>query len=305
MNKVKWLKVFSIGLLSGLLIFGVIAFSLQKPEPAVTVNDNRIQYQWYPPELPKTMNFAGENVPLNQRPVKEMMEKQLLYNTYAHSHILYILKLSSRIFPELERDLKRKGIPDDFKYMCVAESSLQNLTSPAGAEGYWQFMRETAKHFSLEVDKEVDQRYDLDKATAAACRYINEAYQKFGSWTAAAASYNCGMNGLARRADFQMTSDYYDLMLPEETNNYIFRILALKEIISHPEKYGFHVPPEDAYHKIPLRDIPVSQTIPNLAVFAKNQGTTYKMLRLLNPWLRSHSLTVSRGNQYIIKLPEH
>src|SRR5690606_10044967 len=143
-----------------------------------------------------------------------------------------------------------------------------------------------------EVDSEVDERYDLKKATDAACAYLNDAYKKFGNWTASAASYNCGMGGYARRADFQMTSNYYDLWLPEETNNYIFRILALKEIISHPEKYGFHIPEEEAYHPLETRAITVSATIPNLAEFAQANGTTYKTLHVLNPWLRSQSLTI-------------
>lgn len=296
-------KIFSSGLVVGMVVLGSIAFTVNNEVPTALVKDGRVQQQWYPPELPKSMSFAGENVPLNQQPVKELLEKQLLINTYAHSHILYILKLSSRVFPVLEKKLKADGIPEDFKYMCVAESSLENPTSRAGATGYWQFMPATAKHYGLEVDSDVDERYDLDKATDAACTYIKDAYNKFGNWTAAAASYNCGMNGYARRADFQMTSNYYDLWLPEETNNYIFRILALKEIISHPEKYGFHIPGEDAYQPVATKDTTVSVTIPNLAAFAQANGTTYKMLHILNPWLRSQSLAVGTGSSYVIRLP--
>lgn len=297
-------KIFSSGLLLGMVVVGGIAFTVNNEVPTALVKDGRVQQQWYPPELPKSMSFADEKVPLDQQPVKELMEKQLMINAYAHSHILYILKLSSRIFPELEKKLRANGIPEDFKFLCVAESSLENPTSRAGATGYWQFMTATAKHYGLEVDSDVDERYDLDKATDAACAYIKDAYNKFGNWTAAAASYNCGMGGYSRRADFQMTDNYYDLWLPEETNNYIFRILALKEIISHPGKYGFHIPDEEAYQPLATKDVTVSSTIQNLAEFARSNGTTYKMLHVLNPWLRGQSLTVNAGSSYVVKLPQ-
>lgn len=303
----KWtqnLKLFSAGLGIGVVLMGAIAFTTDKTEPPVKVEDGRIQYQWYPPATPTKLSFAGEEVPMNQIAVRESLEKQLITNVYAHSHILRILRLSTRIFPEIEKKLKAEGLPDDFKYLCVAESSLENPTSRAGAKGYWQFMTATGKHYGLEIDSEVDERYDLAKSTDAACRYLKDAYTRFGNWTAAAASYNCGMGGYSRRADFQMSKDYYNLWLPGETNDYIFRILALKEIISQPEKYGYHIPEQDAYTKVPVRKIKVRETIPNLAAFAKEHGTTYKMLRFLNPWLQSKSLTISKGNQYEIHLPK-
>lgn len=302
----KWnfgLKAFTAGLALGCVLVSAIAFTDNKNDAAVKIEHGRVQYQWYPPELPKNLSFAGEKVPLERMPVRERMEKQLLYNTYAHSHILYILQLSTRIFPELQQILQKNGIPDDFKYLCVAESSLENPTSRAGASGYWQFMEATGKQFGLEINNEVDERYNLEKSTEAACKYLKQAYDQFGNWTAAAASYNCGMNGYSNRADFQMSNNYYDLWLPEETNDYIFRILALKLIISHPKKYGFHIPEEDAYQKIPFQIDTIKATIPNLAVYAKTNGTTYKMLRYLNPWLCSQSLTIKENNYYELRLP--
>lgn len=298
------IKVFSIGAVVGASLFGVFSFTENGNDaPLKVLNGERLQYKWYPPETPSSMSFAGEKVPLERWDVKERMDREIIVNTYAHSHLLYILKLSSRIFPELEKRLKSNGIPEDFKYLCVAESSLQNPTSSAGAVGYWQFMRSTALEFGLEVDDDVDERYDLDKATDAACRYLKQAYDKFGNWTAAAASYNCGMGGFSSQSSFQQSADYYDLLLPEETNRYIFRILALKEIIDNPERYGYYIPESDAYEPLETKDLTVTSSIANLAEFAIQNGTSYKILRILNPWLRGRSLTVGSGGSYTLKLP--
>lgn len=304
MNNIKAIKIFSTGILMGALLFGVFSFTENGNDaPLKVLEGERLQYKWYPPETPSTMSFAGERVPLDQWDVKERMDREMIVNTYAHSHLLYILKLSSRIFPELEKKLRLNGVPEDFKYLCVAESSLQNPTSSAGAVGYWQFMRATALQFGLIVNDEVDERYNLDKATDAACRYIKQAYDKFGNWTAAAASYNCGMGGFSSQSAFQQSDNYYDLLLPEETNRYIFRILALKAIIDSPEKYGYYIPQTDAYKPVRTREITVTASIPNLAEYALQNGTNYKILKILNPWLRARSLTVSSGDSYTLKLP--
>lgn len=298
-------KNLSLGVLLGAVVFGGLAFSHDDNESPVEVLDGgRLQYKWFTTATPKSMSFAGEKVPLDNWEVKERLDRELLANYYMHGSTLYILKLKDRVFPIIEERLKANGIPEDFKYLCVAESALRNQTSPAGAVGYWQFLKATGTQFGLEINGEVDERYHLERATDAACAYLRAAYEKFGSWTAAAASYNCGMGGYNGHSTFQMTSNYYDLLLPEETNRYMFRILALKELIGNPKKYGYIVADDDAYQALATRKVIVDKSIPNLAAYAREQGTTYKMMKTLNPWLRDRSLTVSAGKQYALLLPQ-
>ncbi|MDB5231386.1 MAG: hypothetical protein JWN76_2191 [Chitinophagaceae bacterium] len=201
----------------------------------------------------------------------------------------------------IEERLKANGVPEDFKYLCIAESNLQNATSSAGAVGFWQFMKGTAAGY-MEVNDNVDERYYIQKATDAACVYLKTAHEKFGSWTAAAASYNCGMGGYNKQATSQGTNNFYDLVLPDETSKYIFRILTFKELIGNAGKNGFKVDDEDVYKPVPYRSVTISQSIPDLIQFAKNNGTTYYMLRQMNPWLRGKSLPV-KGKSYEVKLP--
>src|SRR5690606_37276957 len=262
------------------------------------------EYRWLPPKLPEEIDFAGEKTPLDRWEVRERLDRELLVNSYLHGSTLYVLKLANRIFPVREERLKANGIPEDFKYLCVAESALQNLRSPAGALGYWQFLNTTGKEYGLEISTQVDERYHLEKATDAACRYLKSAYNRFGSWTAAAASYNCGLGGYSRFSSHQGSRDYYDLLLPEETNRYIFRILALKYILENPQRSGFITTEEDVYQPIPTRKVEVTSSIESLVDFARSQGTTYKILKTLNPWLRAHSLTVRPGHSYTILIPQ-
>jgi len=298
------LKILSLGILIGGGAIAGIAFRPGTDKDAsVIVDDNRLMYKWYPTQLPASMSFAGEKVPLERWEIRDRLDRELLMNYYMHGSTLYILKLAGRVFPAIEKQLRANGLPDDFKYLCVAESSLQNPTSPAGAVGYWQFMKETGIRYGLEINDEIDERYHLEKATDAACRYLQEAYGKFGSWTAAAASYNCGMGGFNGQSTFQMSSNYYDLLLPEETNRYVFRILALKLLLGNAQKYGYIVEGNDAYKPVNTRSMTITESIPNLALYAQQQGTNYKMLKLLNPWLRDRKLTIRAGRSYTIQLP--
>ena len=249
------------------------------------------------------MDFAGEEVPTFMADVQERLDKEMITNMNYHTNTTLVIKRANKVFPIIEPILKKYGVPDDFKYLAVIESSLVNAVSPAGARGVWQFMPATAKEKGMEVSDEVDERYHLEKSTEAACKYLLVAKEKFGSWTLAAASYNGGMNGISKKMEEQEVADYYDLLLTEETSRYVFRILALKEIMSKSEKYGFNIPNEALYYNIPTKKIVIDSSITDLAKFAKTQGVNYKILKIHNPWLRVKKLTVTTGKKYEIEIP--
>ena len=249
------------------------------------------------------MDFAGEEVPTFMADVQERLDKEMITNMNYHTNTTLVIKRANKVFPIIEPILKKYGVPDDFKYLAVIESSLVNAVSPAGARGVWQFMPATAKEKGMEVSDEVDERYHLEKSTEAACKYLLVAKEKFGSWTLAAPSYNGGMNGISKKMEEQEVADYYDLLLTEETSRYVFRILALKEIMSKSEKYGFNIPNEALYYNIPTKKIVIDSSITDLAKFAKTQGVNYKILKIHNPWLRDKKLTVTTGKKYEIEIP--
>jgi membrane-bound lytic murein transglycosylase D len=255
------------------------------------------------PNLPDSFSLFGEKVPLHVWDVKERFDRELLINSYLQGSTLYLLKLYGRWMPMIEERLKANGVPDDFKFLCVAESALQNQVSKVGATGFWQFMRTTAPSFGLEVNGEVDERYNPEKSTDAACKYLKSAYQKFGSWTAAAASYNCGMGNYNSAITTQQTENYYQLLLPEETMRYMFRIMALKHILQNPEQSGFIIQPNEQYSPLNVKRIEVNYSISSLVQFAKSNNTDYKTIKLLNPWLRSRSLSNRSRKSYNILLP--
>lgn len=235
--------------------------------------------------------------------VYERYERELYVNSYWESNTVLMMKRAGKFFPYIEQTLEENGIPEDFKYVALIESGLMNVTSPAGAKGFWQFMRGTAGDFGLEVSRDVDERYHFEKATLAACKYLRDSYGKFGNWTSVAASYNMGIAGITRRKNQQLSPDYYDLYLNEETSRYLFRALALKEIFENSGKYGFELQQDDLYQLPPLREIEVTESIPNLAEWAKEQKSTYKEVKTYNPWLINRQLNVRRGRTYVIKLP--
>ena len=253
--------------------------------------------------LPLEIDFAGEKTPLHIADVRERLDREMVINTNLHSTTTLILKRANRAFPIIEPILKKYGVPDDFKYLAVIESGLANVVSPAGARGVWQFMPETAKEKGMEVNDFVDERYHLEKSTEAACRYLLDAKNKFGNWTLAAAAYNGGMGGINKQLTNQQVSDYYDVLLTEETSRYVFRILALKEIMLNPVKYGFEIPNEQLYHPIEVKKIEVDSSITDLAIFAKNQGINYKILKIHNPWLRDKKLENKSKKTYTIEIP--
>ena len=253
--------------------------------------------------LPNTLSFAGERVPTELIDVKERLDREMLVNINLHSSTSLIIKRANRYFRVIEPILKRNGIPDDFKYLCVAESALSNATSPAGAKGFWQFMPATAQEYHLEVSSTVDERYNIVKATEAACVYFKKAYAKFGNWTLVAAAYNRGSAGIERQLTAQGVTDYYDLYLNDETSRYIFRILALKEILENAEKYNYVFPKDVLYPPIKTKEISVSENIDDLQTWALEQGINYKILKLHNPWLIDTSLIVKEGTSYTIEVP--
>lgn len=254
-------------------------------------------------ELPDSLYFAGERVPLENFDTRESLDRELNSNAYFHSSTLLLIKRSHRYFPVIEPILKEYGIPDDFKYLAVAESNLTNAVSPVGATGFWQFMPSTAKEYGLEINKEIDERYHLEKSTGAACRYFLKSYEKYGNWTMVAAAYNRGSNGVDRQIEIQEQNNYYDLLLPEETSRYLFRILAFKTIFSQPAKYGFVIPEEHLYPPVEYITVNIDTTVNSFASFAAVFGTNYKILKALNPWLRQPYLNNSSGESYEIKVP--
>lgn len=264
---------------------------------------DRIDHMTHDIELPETMDFCGEEVPINLFYVRERLERELLVNIYRHSSTILQLKRTTRWFPVMEPIMEQYGLPEDFKYLAMIESELTNAVSPSKAVGFWQFLESTGKVYGLEINKEVDMRYDVEKETVAACKYLKDSYRKFGSWTSSAAAYNGGNSRISKSMEEQRVSSYYDLRLPEETQRYVFRILALKLITENPDKYGFQIGDNGWYQPFEYNTVTVTENIPNLIDFAFEQGTNYKMLKYFNPWLRSSSLTVAAGKSYDIKIP--
>ncbi len=253
--------------------------------------------------VPEEMTFAGERVPLEVADVHERLDKELQINCYLHSNTIFLMKRANRWLPQMQKILEAYDIPEDFKYLPLIESNLLNVTSYKDAVGYWQILASSGRELGLEINKEVDERYDPLKATEAACKYLRRSYKKFGSWTMVAASYNRGMGGVERALESQAESSYYDLYLNDETSRYVFRILAIKEIAEHPLRYGFKIEPSHLYQPEPLKYIEVDESIKDLVTFAKSQGTNYKLLKRHNPWLRDDRLTVKKGKKYQIAIP--
>ena len=301
------MKIISKILLSVFLI-GVCSLfinAVQEPPTDEKLEESLINnYNVYALPTPESMDFAGEAVPLNNPDIRERMDRELLVNTYWQSNMFLIMKRAHKFFPIIEPLLAEYGLPDDFKYLAVAESGLDNVKSYAGAAGFWQFMKGTGKEYGLEINSYVDERYNLKLATEKAAEYLKDSKERFGNWTAAAAAYNAGNAGVERQMLKQEVSDYYDLLLSNETSRYVFRILAFKEIMNNPKKYGFNFREKDLYSLVPTTDVLVNGPIENLANFAKEKGINYKILKIHNPWLRDNYIKNASKKQYIIEIPE-
>ena len=253
--------------------------------------------------IPEDLNFAGEIVPQKDPEILERIDREFLVNTYWQSNALLLMKRAHKYFPIIEPILAKNGIPDDFKYLAVAESGLDNVVSHAGATGFWQIMKATGKQYGLEINSNVDERYHIEKATEVACRYLNNYKKKYGNWTLTAASYNAGTGAIDRYLRTQKVDDYYDLLLGQETGRYVFRIMAIKEILSHPEKYGFDVKKGDFYSAVPTFQVEINKPVLNFADFAKEYEINYKILKRHNPWLREAHLNNTSGKKYTVSIP--
>lgn len=304
----KFLMVLSATLLMLFLGGGVMVGSemlLQQPASDSLKTFKKQYISTFP--LPERFNFAGEPVPMHDPDVRERIERELIQNSYKHSATILILKREGRWREPITRILKQEGIPEDFFYLAVAESELdEHAQSSVGAIGFWQFMKTTASLYGLEVNEYVDMRKDPIASTYAACRYLKNAFNRFGSWTLAAASYNRGITGLENAIKAQKVNNFYDLYLNRETYRYIMRIIALKLIIENPQDYGFFINDADKYKPLATRFIQVDSTINDLPQFALAQGINYKILKIYNPWLNSsdYKLIVPKGKTYTITLPD-
>ena len=254
--------------------------------------------------LPDQVEFCGETVALDRLDLRERFDREMNTLAYLHGTILLYLKRANRYFPMIEPILKENGIPDDFKYLCVIESNLDiRALSPANAAGLWQLMESTGKDYGLEISSEVDERYHIEKATKAACRYLKDAYSKYGSWVTVAASYNAGMGRISSALSSQQVTSALDLLLVSETSRYVFRILAIKQLFENPYSYGFLLKKEDLYPDVPIHRVTVTQTIDDLASFSQEYGLNYMLLKWFNPWLRDTKLTIRAGKSYEIAIP--
>lgn len=277
----------------------------QRIDPEIKKTDKLVNdYNVYAIPLPETLDFAGEPVPLDNPDIRERLDRELLVNTYWQSNGLLLIKRAAKYFPIIEPIIEEEGLPDDFKYLAVIESGLTQAVSPARATGFWQILRSTGRELGLEVNDNVDERYNIELSTRAACKYLKNSKENLGSWTLAAAGYNAGKAGMNRRLDEQNVNGYYDLLLGEETGRYVFRILALKQILADPERYGFNFKEEHLYEKVPSYKVKVDTVVTDFVQFAEHFGINYKILKLHNPWLREDHLNNASRKEYQIEIPK-
>lgn len=281
------------------IVLSIRAINTAKRRPTL----EQIYIQSHDIEFAKDITFAGEKVPLEMFNIRERYERELLSNCYFHSNTMLLVKRSKRWFPVIEPILAKYQVPDDFKYLCAIESMLTNAVSPSGAVGFWQFLESTGKDFGLEINKDVDMRYNVELETEAACKYFLQAYKKFNNWTLVAASFNAGTRRVEKFMKEQKVSSYYDMLMAEETERYIFRILAIKTILEDPEHFGIFVSKNLEYQPFKYKTLVIMESVDDWADFAKEQGITYKLLKVFNPWLRSNKLKIKDDETYEIKIP--
>ncbi|MDA9984879.1 lytic transglycosylase domain-containing protein [Flavobacteriaceae bacterium] len=300
MKQIRFFILFSCSI----LLISLVLISFEQPnQTSIITYGEPSSFKVHALHVPSQVNFAGELMQLDEGDLMERMDKELLVNTYWQSNTLLMMKRANKFFPQIERILKEEEVPDDFKYLALIESGLENLRSPAGAKGFWQILRTTGREYGLEVNSNVDERYNIELSTRMACAYLKKAKERLGSWTLAAASYNRGIAGINRILKKQQADNYYDLLLGTETKRYMFRILAVKEIMQAPERYGFFVEDAQLYSPLEYRTVAVDTAITNIARFSKQMGVNYKTMKIYNPWLLQNHLNNKSRKLYHIALP--
>jgi hypothetical protein len=266
-------------------------------------NNGDVNLPFEMPDIPDTVYFANEVIPLDDLDIRERFDRELVVNNFWHSNTMFYFKRANRWFPIIRPILKKHGIPDDFIYLAVIESGLTQAISPSNAVGFWQFLKGTAQDYGLEVNQYVDERKNVEKSTIAACEYLKKAYNKFGSWSLAAAAYNRGKSGINNDLNNQFVDSFYDLYLNEETSRYVFRILAIKHIMENAKDYGFKILEKELYSVIETEEVRIEESIPNLAQWAKERSLNYKIIKKLNPWILGNELPISSDSNIAIEIP--
>lgn len=299
--------VFGILITAGLVL--ITAFLLYSGEFTTTAAEQPGEdfpqgYRIISPKFPDYLEFAGEKIPTENFEVYERMDREFLSNTYWHSATILAMKRANRWFPIIEPILKKNNIPDDFKYLSIAESNLENVISPAGATGFWQFMEAAGIKYGLEINDQTDERYHVEKSTEAACKYLQDSYNMFGSWISAAGSYNMGQEGMTLQMERQKAKNYFNLVLNAETARFVARIVSIKYILQNPQKYGFDINEEDLYKPLEYYEVTLDSSVTNFADYAINIGINYFILKMYNPWLRENHLNNKNNRTYMLKLPK-
>lgn len=303
--KKNWIQIFTTVVLA-MAVGATLPFLYSNAEVEETHSPkSQVPYSVTPPIVPKEASFAGQEIDLTRYDLRERMDRELMAFTYMHSTTMLLVKRANRFFPVVEPILAEYNIPDDFKYLMVIESNLNTLArSPAGAAGLWQFMQATGREKGLEVNNNIDERYHIEKATVAACKYLKESYSRYGDWLTVAAAYNAGNGRIGGELRKQLATRAVDLWLVEETKRYMFRVMAAKMVLQHPKEYGFLLKKEQLYPPIPYNEVTVTKSIEDLAQFAKDNGVSYAELKDANPWLRSTNLENKSGRTYVLKIPQ-
>ena len=299
MNRIKNISISLFILLISTFIF----FAFSSKSNSVNEHSPENGYNVYAIDIPEKLDFSGEAMPIHIPDIRERIDRELLVNTYWQSNTILMLKRANKYFPQIEKILAEEGVPYDFKYLALIESGLENVNSPAGAKGFWQIMRATGIELGLEVNTNVDERYNIELSTRVACKYLIKAKKRLGSWTLAAASYNRGIAGIQRIMKEQQADNYYDLLLGTETKRYMFRIVAVKEILESPERYGFDIKEAQKYSPLQYTTVKVDTAITNIARFSKQMGVNYKIMKIYNPWLLENHLNNKSRKLYHIALP--
>ena len=258
----------------------------------------------FSPDIPASVKLCGKTIDLDRMDMYERFDRELSSIIYTHGNTLLTIKRANRYFPEMAPILKANGIPEDLLYLACIESSLNpRAYSPAKAAGFWQFIESAAKEYGLEVNDEVDERYNIEKATRAACSYLKKAYNRYNDWPSAMAAYNGGQARIARELEAQLATTSLDLYLAEETTRYPYRVMAMKTVMENPAKYGFRIREDQLYQPRKYKTVEVNGPVDDWPTWAKQQGITYSTLREENPWIRAKKLTNKAGKTYIIRIP--